>query len=637
MSFLKNIFFAPKETIDFYDDFQDIISYKKNYCKSILSYLDNATICFNDFLIRIKNIASNLEYITVSTEEQDIHNLLKSIHEGIIEKFEVSIKIFVELSNHFSQFKGNLEEEAQIYKNYKDAFINLKKEKVKLEKSKNKYHDLGKEMEYKIIQFVGNNFHFLNQINQSEFLMAELEQITFPPHISYEDYVKKLQSTNKLVGTYNQRQNKFFNYLPEVIAKDNVIYFNLINTCVNLLEDDEKKLKERINKIKDNKNFDKKENIRELKALADDYEKSKKEEKIINIEQYPTKIELSNCKNKKEFEIYYESVNIIKAYVDNAIFPNYDHDIEYKNYQITDLIKKLFAQKNDEINEDMKDNFFILIKEPSVYNAFFIILSKMRTNNSFSQKKSLINLLAKGFNIILNKSKDDIFENVKNCIILSQTYYYEGKDKQKIYIFEFIKNNKLLKSPKFWREFIQHLIEKDLGRFEKKTEKDLKKFGDVIFSNLITFGNNMKSLEIDKRIIVKIMDEFIEKYNYISENNIKTIFEMLLEEKEGEPINMNELDKLRKEYDVSLENEILENNDNNEDKKEKEEKKEEEEKKDDEEENKEEEEKKDEEKKEEKEDEEKKEEEKKEEKKDEEKKEEVSKIENEGGEEKESK
>ena len=165
MSFLKN-FFAPKETIDFYDDFQDIISYKKNYCKSILSYLDNATICFNDFLIRIKNIASNLEYITVSTEEQDIHNLLKSIHEGIIEKFEVSIKIFVELSNHFSQFKGNLEEEAQIYKNYKDAFINLKKEKVKLEKSKNKYHDLGKEMEYKIIQFVGNNFHVLNQINQ---------------------------------------------------------------------------------------------------------------------------------------------------------------------------------------------------------------------------------------------------------------------------------------------------------------------------------------------------------------------------------------------------------------------------------------------------------------------------------------
>ena len=181
------------------------------------------------------------------------------------------------------------------------------------------------------------------------------------------------------------------------------------------------------------------------------------------------------------------------------------------------------------------------------------------------------------------------------------------------------------------------MIKKDLEKKKKKTEKDLKKFGDVIFSNLITFGNNMKSLEIDKRIIVKIMDEFIEKYNYISENNIKTIFEMLLEEKEGEPINMNELDKLRKEYDVSLENEILENNDNNEDKKEKEEKKDEEEKKNDEEEKKEEE-KKEEEKKEEKKDEEKKEgEEKKEEKKDEEKKEEVSKIENEGGEEKESK
>ena len=567
MNFFKNFFsFPQKEKIEFYDSFQDIISSKKNYCESILSFLAGETDNLKKFLKKIKDMTSNLKKIVVFPEEKDIHNLIQSIHEEIIEKFEGSLKIFSELNNHFSQFKQNLEDETQIYDVYKDIFVELKNDKTILEQSKKKYHELGKEMEYQIIQFVGNNYLVLNQINQNEFLMADLDQITFPPHISFEDYEKKLKTTNIVIEQFNKIQNKFFNFLPEVIAKDEVIYFNLINTYANLLENENKKLNERINMLKNNKNIEKKENIRELKALADNYEKNKKDENIIYIEHYPTKMELTNCKNKKEFEIYFESINIIKNYVDKSIFPNYDHDVEFKNYQITDLIKNLFSEKKDEIDADIKDTFYILLEEPSVYKSFFIVLSKLRTNSSFSQKKSLINLLGKGFNIILNKSKKNIFEDVKNCIILSQTYYYEDEKKEKIYIFEYIKNNKLLKSPKFWREFILHMIETDLGRFNLKKEKDLKKYGDIIFSNLITFGNNMKSLEIDKRIIIKIMDEFIEKYNFISESNIKIIFETILQETDEKPLNNDELNKLRKEYDISLENENLENNDNEEDK-----------------------------------------------------------------------
>ena len=567
MNFFKNFFgFPQKEKIEFYDSFQDIISSKKNYCESILSFLAGETDNLKKFLKKIKDMTPKLKKIEVFPEEKDIHNLIQSIHEEIIEKFEGSLKIFSELNNHFSQFKQNLEDEAQIYDVYKDIFVELKNDKTILEQSKKKYHELGKEMEYQIIQFVGNNYLVLNQINQNEFLMADLDQITFPPHISFEDYEKKLKNTNIVIEQFNKIQNKFFNFLPEVIAKDEVIYFNLINTYANLLENENKKLNERINMLKNNKNIEKKENIRELKALADNYEKNKKDENIIYIEHYPTKMELTNCKNKKEFEIYFESINIIKNYVDKSIFPNYDHDVEFKNYQITDLIKNLFSEKKDEIDADIKDTFYILLEEPSVYKSFFIVLSKLRTNSSFSQKKSLINLLGKGFNIILNKSKKNIFEDVKNCIILSQTYYYEDEKKEKIYIFEYIKNNKILKSPKFWREFILHMIETDLGRFNLKKEKDLKKYGDIIFSNLITFGNNMKSLEIDKRIIIKIMDEFIEKYNFISESNIKIIFETILQETDEKPLNNDELNKLRKEYDISLENENLENNDNEEDK-----------------------------------------------------------------------
>ena len=553
--FIKNFFFASEPKVDFYDSLQEMISSKKDYCNSIMNYLYNLTSCLSDFQIRIKNISLNLENIEVSPEEKNIHNLIESINKEIIAKFEESNKTLNEIYSLFEKYETNMKQEIKIYKEYKDTFNELYKKKKKLEQSKQIYHNTGKQMEYKVIQFVKNNYLILDQINQNEFLMEELDQITYPPHISYEAYEKDLNVTNNLIEIYTQKQNKFFNFLPEIIAKDDVFYFNLVNTYVNLLENEEKKLGEEINRLKDNKNFEKKENKSELKKLVENYEKNKIEENKIKFEQYPTKIELNDCKNKKEFEIYFESINIIKKYVDRKIFPDYNYDIELKNFKMNELIKDLFSNKREEINQSIKDTFLDLLEEPSVYHTFFVILSKLRSNGSFSQPKSLIDLLGQGFEIILSKSKKNkLYDNVKNCIILSQTYYYEDDKKEKIYIFESIKNNKWLKTPKFWRNFILYLTEKDLGRFDLKKEKDFQKLGEVVFSNLLTFASNMKNFEIDKRIIVKIMDEFLEKYNYMSENNKKLIYEMIIQEKEGEVINNEEeLEKLRKEYDISLE------------------------------------------------------------------------------------
>ena len=71
----------------------------------------------------------------------------------------------------------------------------------------------------------------------------------------------------------------------------------------------------------------------------------------------------------------------------------------------------------------------------------------------------------------------------------------------------------------------------------------------------------MKNFEIDKRVIIKIIDEFIDKYKNVSDINKKTIYEMILQGKEGEEGNMDDLEKLRKEYDPSLENDSGINND----------------------------------------------------------------------------
>ena len=567
MKLLKNyynsIFSSQKKDVDFYDSLQDLIISKKQYYTHIHHSIINLSTCLNEFQIRISNLNYNLDNIEFPKEETNIHNLIKSIHKRILEKFKENIKTLDDINTHFTKYIDDLKTEIKIYKEYKDIYIKLDDEKIKLKKNEETYHDTGKKNESKIIQFVDRNIQRINQIEQSEELMDELAQLTFPTSLSYQIYEKSLNDVNNLVATYNQKHCKYFNYLPEILAKDEVFYYNLINAYVTLLKKENKKINEEIKKFEDANNIEKKENKSEMKKLIEKYEKNKIEEKMKKFIQYPTNILFTDCKNKKQFEVYFKSVDIIKKYVNKKIFPDYKYDDELNNFKMSELIRKLFSNKSEEINTNLKDTFNDLIENPSLYNTLFIILSKLRTNGTFSQSKALISLLGEGFEkVLINSKKNKLYENAKNIIILSQTYYYEDEKKEKIYIFEFIKNNKWLKTAKFWRNFINYMLDNDLKRFDKINEKDNFKLGEVVFSNLLTFASNMKSFEIDKRIIIKILDELFDKYNYVSEQNKQIIYQMIIQTNEDDVNIYDELIRLRKEYDESLENNKDENKNN---------------------------------------------------------------------------
>ena len=83
------------------------------------------------------------------------------------------------------------------------------------------------------------------------------------------------------------------------------------------------------------------------------------------------------------------------------------------------------------------------------------------------------------------------------------------------------------------------------------TKKIKDKLNEVVFSQLLTFITNMLDFEVDKRIVLKITDEFIEKFNYLSDKNKESIFGIISPDKE-------EIEKLRKEYNPSLEPELIE-------------------------------------------------------------------------------
>ena len=558
MDFVKkayNNFFSNVKKINFYDSLQDLIVSKKDYCNQILSNITNLSNCLNDFHIRVSNLSSNLDLIEVSQEEKNIHILIESIYKGILDKFTNNIKALDDINIHFKKYIEILNTEIKIYKEFKEVYLELYKEKEKLKKNEDNFHKTGVEKEQRIIQFVDRNIQCMNQIEQNEFLMDELEQMIYPTKLAYQIYIKNMDNVNYLIGIYNQKHCKYFNYLPEVVAKDDVFYYNLINTYVILLNGEHKKITEEISKYQDAQNIEKKENNTELKKLVEIYEKNKKEEEKKKFEQYPTKIIFTNCKTKKQFEVYFKSMSMIKKYIDEKNkFPNYEYDKELKNFKMNELIQKLFSNKTEEINQNLKDSFNDLIENPDLYHTFFVILSRIRSNGTFCQSKALITLLGDGFEIILtNSKKNKLYENVKNAIILSQTYYYEDEKKEKIYIFEFIKNNKWLKTAKFWRNFIEYNTENELKRFDKNKDKDNYKLGEAVFSQLLTFASNMKSFELDKRVIIKIIDEFLDKYNYVSETNKKVIYQLIIQGNGGNVNIDEELIKLRKEYNESLE------------------------------------------------------------------------------------
>ena len=120
-------FITTTQKVDFYDSLQDIIISKKEYCNSILNSLINLSNCLNDFHIRINNLTLNLQNIEIFQDELHIHNLIESLHKGILEKFEESSKTLNEINSHFLKYIDNLTEEMQIYKEFRSVYENNRK------------------------------------------------------------------------------------------------------------------------------------------------------------------------------------------------------------------------------------------------------------------------------------------------------------------------------------------------------------------------------------------------------------------------------------------------------------------------------------------------------------------------------
>ena len=100
--------------------------------------------------------------------------------------------------------------------------------------------------------------------------------------------------------------------------------------------------------------------------------------------------------------------------------------------------------------------------------------------------------------------------------------------------------------------FHRYIVKKKIN---KKINYKKANLNDLLLAQLLPHINNMKEFDVDKRIIIKIFDEFLEKYNYLNKESYNTLFSIISN-------NISEIEKYRKEYkeNPELEKELYNEN-----------------------------------------------------------------------------
>jgi hypothetical protein len=547
---------TPIKDVEGYEDLQKRINEKSGFLEMVSSCFTELNKCLREYSKKIVSLNSYFTNMTITLEEQNIYEIYKLIYQKIIFDLENDSKLVDDILKNLNLHIKSFVDEKIFYEDFKKINKELLDEKNELQRNKKIYDDIGRDIESKIKQIVQDNY------NQLQNLPLEVDQnlksLALMREKPLDNYKSSIQKVNQLVEKFNNKQQVLLEYLPELGLQDGAIFFRTITIYLKNLETGENYLSLNRKQLNNSKNI---EIDSALKTLLELSVNNKKNQKTVEFSEYKTELDFSKSKDENQLNLFAKTVETINKYINkDIIFKNYNYEQELRNFEVGQTIKKLYEIKGD-IEEQMAEKFLNSLKDISVHKTAYIVLSQLRTNNRFQQSKSLITLLGKAFNILLDEAeKIKSYDNARNCIILSQTYYYNDDNKKKIYLFEFIKHHKWVTSANFWRNFIENSIKSEFERFEtnysdeiidieknKNISKRVKeKLSEIIFSQLLPFTNNMVDFEMDKRIIVKIVDEFLEKYSYVSEKSIDAIFGLISKDK-------NEVEKFRKEYNPSLE------------------------------------------------------------------------------------
>ena len=523
---------------------------KMNILMDIITRYQISLVNFSKSIENIKSLNTEI----ISEKDNSISNafqtLIRVINAQIKEFKESSYQMLSSIIDPIMKAKDNkYYEEKNMFNQYnklKNSYNNLK---FNCEKVKKDYYESAKFCEnniHNLFQYKSNNLIIDNQ-NDNEIIKTEekMKISIANAKILEEKYLKSIDEANnvridmlkkeeELLKFYQKLNFDFYQKISYVIIYIIPILKNLFQTINLELNNAEDKCK-KINIESDINSFINNNTI------------NLSQEKPIEFEPYYPQFDLkySNISgsDKKELEnldINYHIIEILKNNFKD-IRTDIDMSIEQKKFRLRFLCNQIFKiGPGISFTSEEKEELISLIKEPNHKSFFLITLSKQRTKGRFKRSEKLIkDLLYIIITILDNSQLINDFESIKNCIILSETFYFEKEknkneeENKKIYLIDYIKYYKLFQNIDFWEGIIEDMIQKEINTSEKininnqineTPEEKKKEISKICFSIVLSYANTMIEFNINKENINKIVDIFVNKYN-IEENEAKTIHE----------------------------------------------------------------------------------------------------------------
>ena len=427
------------------------------------------------------------------------------------------------------KFKDLYNKEEKDYNN----FINAKKSYEKLmEKTKSSEKNYQK---YLRIAEENTKMYVESQLNNEDeetvlYSEEESENSLLQANYYETEYLNNVNKLNELRVEYNKYQKIYLqNYYSlnyEIGTSINTIIISYISLMKDLLAN----ILTDIDIISDK--------IRKFDVTQDivDYINQNKTDlkpmEPIDVQYYEPKTQLNFDSLNPSLD--YKIIQIMKSKL-KTVFLNFNENEEKDKLEYRIIYSKLM---NDGIilneNELEKVKSSLLKKE---YRIFFLtFLSNQRKNGKYIRKKEIIEILGIILNKILDITEQDIdYNSVKNTILLSQTFYYENENKEKIYIEESIKNHHYIKKIDFWKNLIEYMISEEINRQyepndnnfkEKKEEEKQNIIAKICFTQLISYVNVMQQFGINKNQINELITLFSNKYSIV-ENDLEQIYAIM--------------------------------------------------------------------------------------------------------------
>ena len=570
---------AEKEKLNFEKSLWNKYELLHRRYKTKLECFDNTIEIFNKILGSLKDqqklinsiISKNYSLFPGSDYTQSTAlNLIKKELDNNLSQITSNMDLYKRTM--IDQLKKHKEDSKAKEKDFYNQFIKLinkyNDSKVLLEKSKNKYYQSIKAAEMSLKYSKSMKVKNIDNSHESQVTIQKLEdkakELLNEAKKNYDKYIACLKDANKNREESIEKQKQLIKLYQTFEEKDGELISSLLKAIYNrqrekyqsetdFLAEMDSAIKA-INVPNDNINL--------IKA----YNSKEKPDEEIPLDQYEPQIDFEKASNPEDYKINHEIIKSMKTVIPD-IMPNFDLEKEGQKQEMRELSKKIFVT-NIPFTSDEKKKLMEYLEQKWSQTYFLIYLSKQRTNGRFARTQKLVKDLAEILNLILQTAeKQNDFEAAKNCMILSQTYYYDEKDKdgnnRKKYLIEFILDYKWLRTPGFWRGIIEEMIVKEAKKymslnpkepdlFDKSRKECCDRLSNICFSQLLPYANNMKEFFVDDRLIVKIIDEFVEKYQ-IQKEFADTIYAGVISDKP------EEVEKLRKEYkdNPNFENELM--------------------------------------------------------------------------------